>query len=160
MKNQKTVLLALLCLLSIQIFAQDAFTVNIDRKMSTNSCTMGYLSVNNKALFYTLELPWKNNINQISCIPAGSYNGVLRYDHTDKWRIELIGVPNRGNVQIHVGNYTKQTKGCVLLGENANTNACSVSSSKSAYKKFKKAFYGSETPIQTPNKKIKVVFTN
>lgn len=140
--------------------AQQVFKVNIDRKMATNACTMGYMSVNDKAMFYTLELPWKDNQNKISCIPAGTFNGILRYDHSDKWRIELQNVPNRGNVQIHIGNYTKNTLGCILVGDNANTNACSVTGSVSAYKKFKKEFYGSENPNQTPNKTIKVIVAN
>jgi hypothetical protein len=119
---------------------------------------MGYLIANGEVLCYTLELPWADNSNNISCIPFGTYNGFLRYDKKDGWRIQLDNVPNRTGVQIHMGNYTSQIKGCVLVGTNADVDSCSVQNSSTAYLKLKKAFYGTETPNSTPNKKIIITF--
>ena len=57
-----------------------------------------------------------------------------------------------------MGNYTSQIKGCVLVGTNAKVDSCSVQNSSAAYSKLKKAFYGTETPNSTPNKKIVITF--
>ncbi|WYZ18476.1 DUF5675 family protein [Flavobacterium soyae] len=119
---------------------------------------MGYLISGKEILCYTLELPWADNLNNISCIPPGQYNGVLRYDKPDGWRIQLEDVPERTGVQIHVGNYTSEIQGCILLGQDAKLENCSVQNSSKAYSKLKKAFYGTDTPTSTPNKKIIVTF--
>ncbi|MEC3875839.1 DUF5675 family protein [Chryseobacterium salviniae] len=142
----------------MSVGAQNDYEITIERKMSSDKCTMGYLSINKKAVCYTLELPWENNAKNISCIPAGSYKGILRYDKSDGWRIQLENVPDRDGVQIHMGNYTKQIKGCVLVGMKADTNECSVQQSASAYAKLKEAFYGTSAPVSTPNKNITVTF--
>lgn len=119
---------------------------------------MGYLVADGKAICYTLELPWKDNSNNISCIPTGTYKGILRYDKKDGWRIQLDNVPNRTGVQIHMGNYTTQIEGCVLVGTEAKVDNCTVVNSAAAYAKLKEAFYGTATPNSTPNKNIVVTF--
>jgi hypothetical protein len=40
-----------------------------------------------------------------------------------------MDVPHRPNVQIHVGNYTRQTQGCILVGKDVDINNCSVTPS-------------------------------
>lgn len=145
-------------MLSSASFAQENFALTVERKSATSKCTMGYLIANGKVICYTLELPWKDNSNNISCIPAGTYNGILRYDKTDGWRIQLENVPNRTGVQIHMGNYTTQIEGCILVGTTAKVDNCTVLNSATAYAKLKEAFYGTTTPNSTPNKTITVTF--
>ena len=142
----------------VSSYAQEDFRLTIERKLSSESCTMGYLVASGEVLCYTLELPWADNQNNISCIPAGTYAGILRYDKTDGWRIQLENVPGRMGVQIHVGNYTSQIQGCVLVGSDASVDNCSVSGSSAAYSKLKTAFYGTSNPTSTPNKQIVVTF--
>ena len=139
-------------------YSQEIFDLTIERKMTSNNCTMGYLVADGEVICYTLELPWEDNSNFISCILPGTYNGILRYDKTDGWRIQLEDVPNRTAVQIHIGNYTKDTKGCILVGTGAKTDDCSVQNSILAYSKLKEAFYGTSTPNSTPNKTITISF--
>jgi len=144
--------------LSTTCYSQENFELTIERKLSSDNCTMGYLIASGEVICYTLELPWKDNSNNISCIPSGSYNGILRYDKTDGWRIQLENVPNRTGVQIHMGNYTTQTEGCILVGTDAKVDNCSVLNSSTAFSKLKEAFYGINNPNSTPNKKITVTF--
>jgi hypothetical protein len=132
--------------------------INVERQYQTSSCTMGYLSVNSQIICYTLELPWKDNQNDISRIPKGTYKGIIRYDKPDGWRIQLEGVPNRPGIQIHVGNYTRDITGCVLVGKDADTNGCTVSGSSEAYNKLKNAFYGTPNPTSSPNVDILITF--
>ncbi|MEH0155086.1 DUF5675 family protein [Limibacter armeniacum] len=70
----------------------------------------------------TLELPWKDNQNSISCIPTGSYKAVFRDFGNYAGRAyhiqELDGseVKGRSGILIHSGNFFTDTRGCILLG--------------------------------------------
>jgi hypothetical protein len=155
-KYVKSTIIFLSCwlLISMQVRGQTDFEIKIDRSSYSDNCIQGYMFIDSEAICYTMELPWEDNQNNISAIPVGKYNGFLRYDKSDGWRIQLENVPNRSGVQIHVGNYTSQIKGCILVGEGVED--CTVSSSKKAYNKLKQAFYGSENPVQTPDKIVTV----
>jgi hypothetical protein len=126
------------------------------RQHPGEKCTSGYLAVNGNVAAYTLERPWIDNEQNISSIPAGKYKGTLRYDHTDLWRIELLDVPGRTNVQIHIGNKTDETQGCILVGRKLGEDLCSLKESAPAYKDLKRAFYGTENPTSCPDKDIVV----
>lgn len=65
----------------------------------------------------SLELPWKDNKQSISCIPKGTYKVTTTYSSKYKKDMWLINdVPNREGVRIHGGNYYFQIEGCILLG--------------------------------------------
>ena len=68
----------------------------------------------------TLELPWKDNQQFISCIPKGSY--VVDRIPVDGGKIvfKLRDVPGRTGIDIHIGNTVKDLKGCIAVGENFN----------------------------------------
>lgn len=85
--------------------------------------TLGHLTVYDglKKIFEcsTLELPWKDNKTDISCIPDGSY-WVDKYLSPTKGRgivFQFSNVKGRSNVQIHVGNFNRDILGCVLVGQ-------------------------------------------
>jgi uncharacterized protein DUF5675 len=142
------------------------FRILIRRVYKSSAHTIGELSINGEFICYTMELPWLDNHNYISSIPAGEYSAIVRYDKTPRWngdeavgrwRFELLGTqPERDQIQIHVGNYRDDTRGCVLLGMGVNLSENMLLWSQDAYKEFKQTFYGSETPIQTPNLDITV----
>ncbi|HET9742529.1 MAG TPA: DUF5675 family protein [Terriglobales bacterium] len=92
--------------------------IEIDRKQSFSNSLAGDLFVNGLYICRTLELAWWWNENDLSCVPPGNYSAFIRTDKKDGWRIQLSGVPgSRTGVQIHIGNYPKEIKGCVLVGE-------------------------------------------
>ncbi|GAA4824230.1 DUF5675 family protein [Algivirga pacifica] len=70
----------------------------------------------------TLELPWLDNQNRISCIPTGQYKAVFRtfgkYANRSFHIQQLDGseVPGRAGILIHTGNFYTHTKGCILVG--------------------------------------------
>lgn len=70
----------------------------------------------------TLELPDRFNVQEISRIKAGTYKGWVRTDNNKK-RIQLMNVPGRTCVQLHVGNRTSEIAGCILLGDQGMTIA-------------------------------------
>ena len=69
----------------------------------------------------TLELPWRDNESNISCIPTGTYDAVKRvsdkYKHS--YHVKSPGddqVAGRAWILIHPGNYFTDIRGCILIG--------------------------------------------
>lgn len=74
---------------------------------------------------HTLELPWRGNRRNVSCIPPGAYPAEMAETaHFPGYCYRLAGVPNRSGILIHVGNIAGDTnkglqsesKGCILVG--------------------------------------------
>ena len=64
----------------------------------------------------TLELPWRDNKRQISCISKGVYRVTPRRSDAKGEHFWIHDVLDRDMILIHVGNFVKDTQGCVLLG--------------------------------------------
>lgn len=92
----------------------------LTRTTSQEMQTLGDLAVseNGQSLFTckTLELPWKNNQRNVSCIPTGTYQVVKRTSEKYGNHFHLLNVPDRSMILIHSGNYYTQTQGCILVG--------------------------------------------
>lgn len=64
----------------------------------------------------SLELPWRDNTRNVSCIPEGEYRcDVFRSERWDKV-YEVQNVPGRSAILFHPGNTTADIEGCILLG--------------------------------------------
>jgi hypothetical protein len=93
--------------------------LKLERKYFKPDYTLGYLFVDGFFFSDTMELPWQDNISNISCIPTGVYK--VRLDYSPKHGRVLpciLNVPNRTNIEIHNGSYPSDTLGCVLCGRN------------------------------------------
>lgn len=65
----------------------------------------------------TLELPWKNNQRGVSCIPAGTYTAERYFSPDHGYTLfRLIDVPDRSDVELHIGCLPRDSRGCILLG--------------------------------------------
>lgn len=64
----------------------------------------------------TMELPYKDNQHQISCIPPGSYVVEKRQSAEHGNHFHVTNVPNRDMILIHEGNYVFNYKGCIGVG--------------------------------------------
>ena len=73
----------------------------------------------------TLELPWRDNQRQISCIPPAEYKVDMRLSNKYGRVYWVREVPNRTYILIHSGNYAgdkskgfkSHVMGCILLGK-------------------------------------------
>ena len=87
----------------------------------------------------TLELPWRSNKPNVSCIPAQEYT----CKKTDSSRFgetyEVMDVFQRTHILFHKGNLDDDTKGCILLGESFGVlrEEPAVLQSRDAFTEFK-----------------------
>ena len=72
----------------------------------------------------TLERPWLGNQNNISCIPAGTYN-VLATQSVRFGRLMYLvkDVPDRAGIRIHPANLPSELQGCIALGTDIGRTA-------------------------------------
>jgi Family of unknown function (DUF5675) len=88
----------------------------------------------------TLELPWKENMRRVSCIPPSKYECAYRESAKYPQHYEVKNVPNRTYILIHQGNFHSDILGCILLGDKfQDLNADGykdVVNSKATIKKF------------------------
>lgn len=67
--------------------------------------------------FKTLEPPDKQNRNNISCIPAGTYSIQKVVSPTYGNCLQIMNVPGRDKILMHWGNYYHNTEGCIITGD-------------------------------------------
>ncbi len=76
--------------------------------------TNGTLTLRNAVICHTIELPWRNNRQRISCIPEGRYRLVRQQYHRHGEQLGLIHVPQREAILIHAGNDAQgDLQGCI-----------------------------------------------
>jgi hypothetical protein len=117
----------------------------IERINDTGKQTIGRLFVldeNNvvQADFPSLELSWKNNSRNISCIPKGTYTIIKRTSAKFGTHLHVLEVQDRSYILIHKGNYYTDIRGCILIGmdlkEINNDKEIDVINSTKAMKKL------------------------
>jgi hypothetical protein len=80
---------------------------------------MVLLNDNREILFSceTLELAWRNNQKQVSCIPPGKYKARRRTSTKYGDHLHILNVPGRELILIHQANYAHQLLGCIAVGK-------------------------------------------
>ena len=95
----------------------------LNRAIDQTVETKGVLSLPNNSYFKTLELPWLNNKNGVSCIPPGNYpwRKVAATVNIPYPHIEIMNVPGRTGICMHWANFAAgkkvQLKGCITVGD-------------------------------------------
>jgi hypothetical protein len=80
----------------------------------------------------------KSKVYGETCIPAGVYEVVMVFSKKRGYSVpQLLGVKAFVAIQIHVGNFIKDTLGCILVGQrciqNAKTKEWELQSSTRAF---------------------------
>ena len=99
----------------------------------------------------TIELPWKNNQKEISCIPEGEYLCERFLRSSGQETFLVLNVPNRDGILIHTANTISDLRGCIGIAEffhkkdvSGNTQT-SVGMSKDAFNEFMNMLSGQKT---------------
>lgn len=98
--------------------------VTIIRTRRSDHGTEGIL-IFNDFICYTLELPWRANTQNLSCIPTGEYDVTIRMSPRFGRVYWILRVEGRTYILFHSGNWagdikkelSTHTNGCILLGE-------------------------------------------
>lgn len=134
--------------------------VKLRRLESSDQGTFGHL-VDGDFVAFSGELPWKNNENDISCIPEGRFECRWTWSgHFRRYMYE-VKVPGRVGVRIHSANFMgephpprlKQLEGCVSLGEKIGVmeGQKAIFVSRPAIEKFEKRMGGLPFILEVKN---------
>lgn len=88
-------------------------TLRLEREYLPNG-TNGTLFLYGKPLCHTIELPWRDNRRNVSCIPEGRYR--LQWSRTRRFKmaLRLLDVPGRSGILIHAANdAATELQGCI-----------------------------------------------
>lgn len=92
----------------------------LKRTIKSEVETLGEFTVMNsgRTIFTckTLELPWKNNERNVSCIPEGTYKVQKRFNETYQNHFHVMDVKDRSWILIRSGNYYSDLRGCIFVG--------------------------------------------
>lgn len=94
---------------------------------------------------YTVERPWLDNKVRESCIPEGEYKLLLgRYNNGGYDAYEIMDVPDRTLIKIHIGNTIDDVIGCVAPGKTLGTvnGKWGVKSSRLTFQEFMRGMDG------------------
>ena len=91
------------------------------REAQTESLVIVLVELRIVHRLFLLELPWRNNIQNESCIPEGNYILKKRKAHEGGSRInhdhfEVMDVINRAGIKWHIANYKHELRGCGAPG--------------------------------------------
>lgn len=114
----------------------------------------GVLMKDGEPFLSTLELPWVDNTPNKSCIPLGRYSCKKVIDRTTSGGMqipvtfEVTDVKGRSGILFHVGNFARDTHGCILLGlgfDASGPHFPMITRSEDAFKRFLNATAQSKT---------------
>lgn len=99
--------------------------VELRRLAHSDQGTQGVLILPDGVFCCTLELPWRDNRANVSCIPCGEYDVAIRKSPRFGKVYEVKNVPGRSFILLHPGNlagdihrgYRTHVEGCILLGK-------------------------------------------
>ena len=99
--------------------------LSIIRKTYTAQSTTGYLSLDGVFQCYTLE----PSVHADSpCIAAGVYKGAMLFsEHFQRKIPHVLNVPGRTAIEIHAGNFPRDTHGCAVVGQTCSKDFVGLS---------------------------------
>ena len=76
--------------------------------------TNGKIFHDGRLMMYSIELPWKDNLARVSCIPEGGYDVANRWSLKFGRHLQILNVPGREYILIHPANEAlRELKGCI-----------------------------------------------
>lgn len=102
--------------------------VVLERFAYRDKYVIGRLYIGNIFFCHTLEPQLGVSDSSKGCIPSGVYKMAISWSPKFKKMLPILfDVPNFEGIRIHAGNTSKDTHGCILLGDNLNVGSVSNS---------------------------------
>lgn len=95
--------------------------LDLFRTVKTDGYISGNLAVNGIHECWTLENP--DHLNPALgpdhiAIPCGTFGVIIYFSpHFQRKVLLLVGVPARTSIEVHIGCFVKDSKGCILVGQ-------------------------------------------
>jgi hypothetical protein len=128
----------------------------LDRFAYTPMGVFGELTIDGVTC-YTVERPWLDNRPNESCIPEGVYGIELgMYNNGGYPAYEIMNVPDRSLIKMHIANNMNDVVGCVGLGTGLwyHQDLWSVSNSGRAMRNFMETMDGEDGEIIIKSKQV------
>lgn len=90
--------------------------LELKRVSRMEHATFGVLLDGDEPFAVTLELPWRDNQRNVSCIPQGRYTCQRVQSPTFGDTYEVLDVKGRSHILFHSGNTASHTEGCIIVG--------------------------------------------
>lgn len=98
--------------------------VKLERYETDDLGTFGVMTTDSGLQLYSGELPWRDNLPQISCVSPRVFTVTWGQSPKHGWCYHLEDIAERENCEIHAANwmgdalkgYACQLEGCVALG--------------------------------------------
>lgn len=98
--------------------AHDFMNVTVQRTNYDALATQGEMLLDGVHFGFTLEPRKDQSQGKPYCVPAGTFQLVLGWsDHFEMVVPKVVNVPGFDAVEIHPGNFPKDTHACCLVGE-------------------------------------------
>jgi len=112
--------------------------IKLIRVSSIEDGTFGVLKLGEIPFALTLEETWRDNEQNVSCIPSGDYICKRKISAKFGETFEVKDVPDRTDILFHKGNTDTDTEGCILVGEEFTrmNGKIAVGSSGRGYSEF------------------------
>jgi len=103
--------------------------LSLFRTATGDQGTFGVITTPGGITLRTLELPWRENRPNISCVPVGVYEVRWVYSPKFRWCYQVMDVPGRTHIKMHSANYAGDVSkgyrthllGCIALGRYTGT---------------------------------------
>jgi len=94
----------------------------LQRQVANAICTQGEMSINGNFAAWTLEQPTKDFPSDYHCVEAGIFP-IRLYESPHFGRLmPLLVDPPHEWIEIHWGNWVRDSHGCILVGSQRGTN--------------------------------------
>lgn len=94
----------------------DRLELTLKRLVEFKGATLGQLLFNDWPSLVTVELPWRGNEREVSCIPTGDYECECFIHEKFGWVVWVKDVPGRDGILFHAGNTVRDVRGCIAPG--------------------------------------------
>jgi len=102
-----------------------------------------------------MENPWLDNKPQESCIPTGIYGCEIVQSPRFGRVYGVKEVTGRSHILFHAGNYPRDTRGCILIGQTGDflSPYMFIGNSQKALKEFMDKLDGKPFELEITNEK-------